>query len=1038
MIHLHRHSDFSLLDGAGTADQFAKRAAELGQSHLALTDHGTLAGILHHIRACEKHKITPICGIEAYFRPERQVKEKDYFHMVLLAANEEGWHNLMRISSEAYQSGYYYKPRMDYDLLERNSEGIIATTACMSGYSCKALMRDDIEDAEDHVDRLCKILDGRVYVELMPNTVAEQKPVNIGMANIAARKGLPVVATADAHFPLKEWADTQDVLVMINTNTSYQKRKEKEAEGEDTYEFGEPTLYLQSEEETYQLFKENHPDLPDELVKEAIANTHEIVNWIEPFKIDDSLKVPRISTVEKDKDAEQIVREWCIKGLEEKGYLGNKTYEDRMEEELQVMKEMDVFDYMYIVGDLVRWAKSQGIKVGVGRGSAGGSLVSYLTGIIGINPITHGLEFYRFLNPDRDTMPDIDLDFQDNRRHEVKEYLQKKWGKDHVVDIVAHSTFASKSALRDVSRVFDIPYEETLAVTKTMEESSLETIVTLEELRKTNPNVAAYAEKYPDVWKHANRLEGQVKAKSKHAAGVVVTDKPTAEYMPTGRGTDGEAVTEWSESRSYKTISTFGFLKLDVLGIRGLTTQDTIQRLARESGKEVDIDKLPFLDDPKLADPKVIREFGTNNTFGIFQFSSSGITNLLKHIRPDRFGDIVAANALYRPGPLEGGIAFEYGDRKRGISSTVYWNDAVIPFMEDTYGLLVYQEQVMQLVRVLAGFGKSESATVLKLITKAIQSGGREKIQAYYDKWVEGVKDKGISAQEADEIWSKIEAFCGYSFNRAHACGYAAHAYQDMHLKVHFPTEFWCAHLTHSPKSVARSIGEARAQGIKILPPDINSSERGFTIDGDAIRFGFQAVKNVGEAAIHEILTARKDGPFKSFEDFESRVQKRKCNKRVKEALAGAGAFDVFGARDDLTERQRGKQERELLGFALSTATDMQRYGKLIGDYSDDWDELKQGEIGQFGGEIIELSEKRTKKQGKLMAFLTLGSPAGRIDGIIFPQQYAKYQDVLSQGSAVMVKGKRDGDRLIVNNLCTVTELAEAVAGRGSTNGGGQ
>jgi len=1045
LVHLHRHSEWSMLDGTGTCEQYARRAAELGQSALAITDHGTIAGALHHIAACESVGVTPIVGMEAYFKPNRHLKDNDNrrrWHLVLLAANQTGWQNLVRLSSEAHSSGFYYAPCADWDLLERFGEGLIATTACVSGPLPDLIVsQSGNNEVSEYMGRMKKIFGDRFAVEIMPHDFDGQRLVNAELVNIANEHGVPYIATVDAHYPYEDWADTQDVLLMISTRQTVEERIARRERGEDVYTFGSKTLFLMDETRLAQEFADHHGYLPKDVVDTAIANTSLVASWVEPFTISKKDKLPKVSPDDDPGFGERLVSKWCREGMDSYGLAGDPVYEERLEYEMSVLRDKGVIDYFAIIGDLIKWARSEKIRIGIGRGSAAGSLVSYLIGITGLDPIKHGLLFERFLNPHRKGMPDIDLDFEHERRDEAKDYLGKRWGHDHIAEIGAYQRFALKNALKDVAKVLCVPYEDVNHTLKAMDGAEMGT--KLEQMRAMSPDVQAFSKKYPDCWKHAVRLEGQTKTLSRHPAGVLVTDKPVSEYMPMiRRDTTGVLVTAWTESVDFKVISSYGFMKIDVLSIDGLTVQRKAVELIKERhGIDIDLDRLPVFQDPDMGEQDVLQAFGQDMTLGVFQFESRGIRGLLRQIKPDHFNDIVAANALYRPGPLVGGVAHSYGNRKNGRERWSFWHPAVEPFLAETYGLIVYQEQVMQIVQALGDFSMAEADDIRKAMTKLHaervdvddDEGGTKKISAgevemrkHQGKFLEGCAGKGISVSDANEIWEKIVQFSVYGFNKSHSAGYAGEAYKDMWLKLRYPHEFYTALLTYEPKKVPDVIREARNRGIKVLQPDVNTSGIGFTLDGDDIRYGLASIKFVGDAAIQEIMSQRAERRFNSLEDFEARVPSRRCNKRVRESLLRAGAMDRFGGRDEWTDAEKRVAEVELMGTVISLQEESP-YKSILAERlvnRDEFDLIEDGGTAIVGGEITSIRVKTTRK-GTDMAYVDVRFGDSDYSVTVFPRQYQEFADIITPGEIVLIKGTKDRDRdcVILNNACTAAEL---------------
>lgn len=1048
VVHLHRHSDFSLLDGIGTAELYAKRAAELGQEALALTDHGSLAGVLYHVEACEKVGVKPIVGMEAYFRPNIQADRENrntygYFHLVLLAKNQEGFKNLMRLSSDSYsEDNFYQKPCVDWKLLRKFSNGLIASSSCLSGLLPRQFMSGDTAEAQKTLRIFQDIFGDDFYLETQPHDIEEQRKVNLELIGMANKFGIPVVAAIDAHYPMRGWHDTQDVSLMISTGSSLSKRKQDEEQGRDYMKFSGDTFWLMSEEEIKDSYQKYHSDIPFDVVETMISNSVEIANRCEDFKYDKSRKIPKAT--DTPEEAEAIIRSWCEEGLERIGKSSDVGYTSRVEDELSVIKELGVTDYFVIVGSTVRWAKENGIRVGPGRGSAAGSLINYLIGITAIDPMGYGLLFERFLNKYRTELPDIDIDFQDDRRDEVKEYLKHHFGDEHVVEVSAFQSFGHKGVIQDVCRVLDIPYMDAKRVTDLIPPAPKLFGKDLEDLEKDIPELKQFFEKYPEVRKHSLRLFGQMKGTSKHAAAVIVTDRPAHDLIPMMRSKDGGMVTQWSERANGQLISPYGFLKIDCLSTDSLTIQDrTIKLIEERHGVKIDFEdpkQFPFIESPLAIEKNVIDSFAMGANIGIFQFGSAGVVGLIKGIVPENLEHLVAANALYRPGTLENKVAFQYAQRKNGARWKIP-HESVKEILGGTYGFMIYQEQVMQIYRTLAKDATpEEAADFLKVVAKGVARDldGKKKLQKYKEKFVDGCIEKGIPESSYEELWSQILQMTTYSFNKSHSAGYAVQAYQDMWLKTKYPLEFYTSLLTIETEKTSEIIKESKKFGIRILPPDINTSDIGFTIDGNSIRFGLMAIKNVGPSAAKEIIDNR---PFESFEDLLRKVAKGKVNKKVKNALFSAGALDRFGARDSwvldddgetrisnvLSVADKAGLEKEYTGFAISRKDDVERFEHVISDTIDD-PETVDGEDGRevcVGGEIVTLKEILTKKNDK-MAFATLSFKDHDFDLTIFPDQYTRYMRMLEQGNAILALGSWDKERrcVVVNNICTAEQLA--------------
>lgn len=1031
-VHLHRHSDLSFLDGTGSAIEYAQRCADIGQSALAITDHGNLCGVIGHVQACYQHEILPIIGMEAYFKPDRTVQNKENKtanHTTMWALDLEGWHNLIKLSSESHRTGFYYRPCADWDLFSQYNKGLAVSTGCMAGPIPRAVLSGDDKMVKESCDKLSKYFGDNVFVEIMPHDIDDLKKLNIEMIKIANERGWPIIATLDAHYPTKDWASTQDIMLMISTGQTAKKRREAEEKGEDVYKFDIDTLYLTERQEVELLFKAHHPEITDSLVQQACDNTFEIVNRLKPFVIDKSDKTPKVKL---SKPTIEIIKDWCSKGLADIGKTSDKSYEDRLAYELNILIDKDVVDYFYLVGDLVKWAKAEGIRVGVGRGSAAGSLVSYLIGITNIDPISYGLLFERFLNPTRLSMPDIDLDFQHDRREEVKKYLSDKWGSDHVIDISAYQTFKAKSSIKDVARVLDVSLDEVMPLMKKLDEFNPSD--PLVEIREKSTRLNSFADKNPEVWEHAIRLQGKIKALSKHPAGVVVTDRPITDYMPAMRGKHGDMVTQWSETLGVNAVTDYGFLKIDVLATDGLTKQErTLQLVEQRTGERPDIDRLEVFQDSNAVHDDVMQAWCKGDTLGVFQFESPKLAQLIKQIQPTSLEDIAAANALYRPGPLQGDMTYRYGRRKNGREEITYWHNSLKPYMEKTYGLLVYQEQVINIVKDLGGFSSGQADNIRKAITKWIGKKGEKYLRQYKDQFVQGSSEHGIDKELAEDIWGKLTQFASYAFNASHSTGYAAQAYQDMYLKTKYPIEFYTSLMSQDQDKIASAAREAKYKGIKVLPPDINVSDESFVIDGDNIRFGLTAIKNVGQAAVKEIAFVRQDGgPFKSYDDFCERINQRKCNKKVKESLINAGAFDCFDMRSEWSEEDIIEKEVELLGMGLTVDSINEEQLALIEKFSNSNDEFldaKENTSVVIGGEIINYDKIRTKR-GQDMSRLVIDYKGLSYSVIVFPAVHVKYSEVLRAGEVIMVKGiKDDQGGMKASIISTVDYLIEAENG---------
>lgn len=1008
--HLHRHGDHSPLDGTGTADQYAGRAAELGMPALALTDHGNLGGILSHVEACQKHGIAPLLGVEAYFRPDR-FDVTETCHLILLAKSLEGWQNLMRMTTEAYASGFHQRPAVDWSILEKYHDGIVATTACMSSFLARRIRDDDEDRARTYLRRMRDLFGEDLYVEIQPNSVDIQHSLNPRLIALAQEYSIPLLTTCDVHYPFADWTDTQDVLLMCATGQNIADRKKRKDAGEDVFKGGEPTAYLMSEEEVWEAYATYHPEISENVIAESIANTHELAMRLGEIEISRAPKMPKVAKTAGE--AEAMLREWCQQGLRSVATYAKdmEPYRQRMEYELEVIKGNDAIDYFVLVGTVVRWAREQGIRMGSGRGSAAGSLVSYLVGITGIDPIPHGLIFERFMNPGRKGMPDIDIDFESERVDEVKAFVAQRFGVDHVATVCAWQRFAPRSVLSDIGRVFNVPFPEVKKMTKLIDDLDRRPI---DEIADSMPEVDRFRKAHPDVWKHARRLQGQVRTLGKHAAGVVITDRPITDYMPLMRTRkDDPLVTAWAEGGEVR-ISDFGFVKLDALSTTSLTIQQHALSFIPEDERP-DLLNLPVVYDPDAADPEVMKIFSEGRTLGIFQFGSGGMRRLLKDMRADSFRDLVAANALFRPGPLQSGFADAYGRRKTGQEEVDYWHRSVEDVLDTTYGLMVYQEQVMLVCQRIGGFSLAEADDVRRAMGKK----DVEKMKGYRTQFIEHAVSNDIMPRpSAEDLWERILTFAGYAFNIAHSAGYAVQGYQDAYLKTYHPREFFTAMASSDPEKIPAIMREARGL-TEFLLPDINLSEPGFSIQAGGVMVGLTAIKGVGPAALTEVLKHR---PYWSLDDMLAKVTKRLVNKRVIEALTESGALDRFGARDELSPEVKGQLEKERLSLSLSWDPVSMYVGRLDPYIDLDWESIVDGDDVQVGGEIVNVKQITTKK-GDPMGFVEVTWDDNQWSLTLFPGTWAGCQSHLVPGNVVLARGKKDSDR-----DCVIADLVESAS----------
>lgn len=996
--HLHCHDEYSPLDGSGNRNQYSWVAATAGQTHLGFTNHGRLGGALEHVHACrhpEKYdhpldpsqkrsreeRLSPILGMEAFYRPDRfmDINSTSANHLCLHAGSLDGWRTLMRLSSKSWVrrelgGGFYGKPCIDPEMIEEDHEGIIISTACLASPLAGYLLEGDELGAKRWVRKMRKFSkNGIIWFEIMPHDLDAQRELNLSLVNLAYETGDPLIATGDVHIPFADWQKTHQVIRMASYKQSFQHREAKKDAGEDVYTDEIDTVYLSSAAEMFSQFQSYHPDLPEDIVLEAMANTAEFAKQVRWYVIGKTTKAPKV-----DVDAKEEVRSWMEEGW--KRILGSypkdhwkawqkSIYEARFEYEFNVLDEKGVLAYFYIVGDFVRWAKSTNgfpklgykgkvardkygkiiyegtkrpIRVGLGRGSAAGSLVSYLLGITAIDPIPHKLLFERFLNPDREGYPDIDMDFETelpvlpitkkrlnadgkqvveevwlDGRECIKEYLRRLYGHDHVVDIIAYQTFAPRVAIKDVGKVYDIDYNYLNNITESIGdiERGLERIANGNPEKGIEPNtlVSGLRDKHPDMWDVLLKIEDQILRDTRHAGGVVITPKPTNWYIPTQIAADETTtVTAWADRADFPVMSDYGFLKYDILGVKSLAKQQVAcQLILQHYEQEFEPNDLPALRDPLDVDQRVIQGFVQGISWDVFQFGGRGITQLLRHIRPDNATDVSVANALYRPGPIK--IAFEYGDRKNGKVPITYWHDALEPILGETLGLMCFQEQAMEVAKQLGKFSGGQADALRKAMSKLYRLPGdkaQEFMSQFKEQWMKGCYENGIEESAAEFIWTdRMLPLGNYLFNRSHSSSYGLQAYQDMHIKIFFPLAFYAACLTVNKKQekdkqrewMRNGLREARIFDIEAIPPDINRSDRGWSIDGNKLRYGLVSITGLGGGLAQEVIDNR---PFDDYRDFATNMPSGfGADKMV--ALAKSGAFDATDERAYLLSRTR-------------------------------------------------------------------------------------------------------------------------------------
>ena len=887
-VHLHLHTQYSLLDGAIRPSALIDRALEFNMPAVAVTDHGNVFGALEFYNLARKKGIKPIIGCEVYVaagsRHDRTPPVRGgagAYHLILLVKNQKGYRNLCRLLTLAYTEGFYYRPRVDKELLAEHNEGLIALSACLHGEVSHNLSGGRVREAEEAARLYRDIFrDRRFFLELQHNGMEEQEKVNQGLLEVSRNCDVPVVATNDCHYLRKEDSKYHDILICIQTG--------KTVADTNRLKFATDEFYFKSPEEMAAAFSD---------VPEAVANTIEIAERCNlEFDLGEH-HLPEFP-VPPGRTLESMLEEKAKAGLEARlkamdggdgqdGEGGVKwRYYERLVKELKVIEGMGFAGYFLIVTDFIEYARSQGIPVGPGRGSAAGSLVAWSLGITNLDPIRYNLLFERFLNPDRISLPDIDIDFCFERRDEVIKYVTEKYGADNVTQIITFGQMKARAVIRDVGRVLDMPYGEVDRIAKLVPPTLN---ITLKEALAGEPKLKKLVDEDPrvaELMDAAIALEGLPRHASTHAAGVVISNLPLVEYLPLYKGTKDEVVTT---QFSMKDVERIGLVKFDFLGLKTLTVIDkALKHIKASRGDELDIDSIPLDDDETYA----LVASGCSN--GIFQLESSGMKELLRKLKPTCFEDLIAAVALYRPGPLQSGMVDDFIKRKHGRVPVVYDLDEVKPILETTYGVMVYQEQVMEIARVLAGYTPGDADVLRKAMGKKIP----EEMLKQRARFLDGAKKNKLPRAKAEKIFDLMAKFAGYGFNKSHSAAYALIAYQTAYLKAHYPVEFMAALLSSdmdNTDQVVKYINECRDMNIAVEPPDINGSAREFTVSGPVIRFGLGAVKNVGASAIEEILNLREEGPFASLVDFLVRVDGRKVNRKVTESLIKSGAFDFTG-----------------------------------------------------------------------------------------------------------------------------------------------
>ena len=1062
--HLHVHTEYSLLDGSSKIRELTARAKELGMDSMAITDHGVMYGVIDFYRAAREVGIKPILGCEVYVAPgsrfdrENGAGEDRYYHLILLAENNTGYKNLMKIVSKGFVDGFYYKPRVDLDLLETYHEGIISLSACLAGEVQKYLARGMYEEAKRSALRYSEIFGkDHFYLELQDHGIPEQKMVNQGLLRLSQETGLELVATNDVHYTFAEDAKAHDILLCIQTG--------KKVTDEDRMRYEGGQYYCKSEEEMRKLFP---------YAQEAIDNTHKIA---ERCNVEIEFGVTKLPKYEVPEgfDSWTYLNHLCREGFKTRYPDDDGTLSRRLDYELGVIKTMGYVDYFLIVWDFINYARSQNIMVGPGRGSAAGSIVSYTLGITNIDPVRYNLLFERFLNPERVSMPDIDVDFCYERRQEVIDYVVRKYGKDQVVQIVTFGTLAAKGVVRDVGRVLDLPYAMCDSIAKMIPN---DLGMTLDKALTANPDLKKLYnedEQVKYLIDMSKRLEGLPRHTSMHAAGVVIGSRSIDEFVPLSRAADGTITTQFTMT----TIEELGLLKMDFLGLRTLTVIQNAVRLAeKDYGIKLDMDHIDY------NDKKVLESIGTGRTEGVFQLESGGMKGFMKELKPENLEDIIAGISLYRPGPMD--FIPRYLKGKNDKTSITYECPQLEPILSPTYGCIVYQEQVMQIVRDLAGYTMGRSDLVRRAMSKKKTAVMEKERQNFvYGNEAEGVKGciaNGIDEKTANHIYDEMIDFAKYAFNKSHAAAYAVVSYQTAYLKYYYPKEFMAALMSSVMDNVSKFseyiLTCRRMMDIAILPPDINEGESGFSVSGDGIRYGLSAIKSVGRPVVDAILEERKkNGIFSSMEDFINRMTNKEVNRRTIENFIKSGAMDSLpGTRrqkvavapillDNKARERKNAWDGQMSLFDLVSEEEKKEYQVSfpdVGEYSkeellafekdilgvyisghplDDYEGLWRKNITATSADFIvdEETEEAVVKDGmkvvigglvagkvvkttrsnQLMAFITLEDLMGSVEVIVFPKNYEADRDVLTEDSKIFIKGRVSlGDEPVGKLVC--------------------
>lgn len=1080
-VHLHLHTQYSLLDGANKITEVVQRAASMGMPAIAMTDHGNLHGAIEFYETAKKAGIKPIIGCELYVtsgsrfdRTPRAQGGAGTYHLTVIAKDMTGYHNLCRLVTLAYREGFYFKPRVDHELLRSYNEGLIALSGCLAGELASFASTEQIESARKTAESYAQIFKDRFYLEIQPHQIQEQRRLNSACAELYRSLGVPIVATNDCHYGQADDHFAQEVLMCISTG--------KQISDPDHIKHDGVELFLKSADE----MRAGFGDFA--LADEAIRTSLDIAEQCKISFDSSTYYMPAVKD-HQDRPLIEVMAERARTGLDNRIQVLSRTvsgwnekvleqYRSRLEEEIRLIDKMGFAGYFLVVSDFIVWAKENGVPVGPGRGSVAGSLVAYAMRITEVDPITHKLLFERFLNPERISMPDIDVDFCINGRDRVIKYVVEKYGAENVAQIATFGTLKAKAAIKDVGRALGMSYAETDRIAQLIPAPRQGFDYPLTEALKMEPKLAAYAKgEGKQLIELAMKLEGLTRHSSTHAAGVVIGDRPLIEHLPMMVDKDGNYVTQYS----MKYVEKVGLVKFDFLGLKTLTVIYTALRIIEESrGKRLELELLP------LNDPATYKMLCSGNTVGVFQLESGGITEMVMRLKPSCFDDLVAILALYRPGPLDAGMVDHYIERKHGREKVVYLHPLMEPILHDTYGIILYQEQIMQLARALAGYTLAEA----DILRKAMGKKNPEEMGKQRKRFLSGSKERGLSEKLANEIFDQMETFARYGFNRSHSAAYAMVCFQTAFLKTHYEVEFMAALMSHEiddSDKVLKNLNECRRHGVEVLPPDVNTSLAGFSVRDGKIRYGLEAVKGIGEKAVQAIIAEREQGgAYAHLEDFASRVEYAAINRRVVESLIKCGAFDFSGdSRSGMIERlddilraaqsismqrdssqmslfgsveelrtiprrqtqvpewpvnQKLAYEREALGFYISGhplekfSRDLKRFGAVP---TAALAEMKHNAQVRIAGVVTALKLKNTKK-GDRYATFTLEDNLGTIEAIVWPDTYKKITHLLVADDPAIISGRLDVTEerrvLILDGMESLIQLRDTSAKLGVLN----